>query len=106
MEDKSLPRYSGPVDHLRYGFRYLQTELAEVHPVAQIQMCGPEFQWRTQLQTVRKLHGSGFAMRLATERLVFNKPSRFPGLESSNILYDTITGHDTTISFEDYLGGE
>jgi hypothetical protein len=33
MNEGGLPRYSGPLDHLRYGFESLQAETATRHPV-------------------------------------------------------------------------
>lgn len=31
--ENSLPRYSGPVDHLRFGFQSLQFETLAPHPI-------------------------------------------------------------------------
>lgn len=106
MEDKQeLPRYSGPVDHLRYGFRSLETEFSAPHPVETIQNNFSELNWVRKIETVRRIHGSGFAMTIATDRANLMKKHKLPGLESSSILLDTVTGNDLTIEFEDFLNG-
>ena len=105
MEDQTLPKYQGPVDHLRFGFRSLQNELNAPHPVSLIQNSHSEISWMNKIETVRRIHGSGFAMRLANDRAVLTKKNKLPGLESSNIWLDTVIGTDTSISFEDYLNG-
>ena len=106
MEEQTLPKYQGPVDHLRYGFRSLQHELVAPHPVATIQRTHSELSWLKEIETVRRIHGSGFAMRLATDRAILMNKFKFPGLESSNILLDTVTGKDTSITFEEYLNSK
>lgn len=105
MDGQELPRYQGPVDHLRTGFRSLENEFSAPHPVASLQKGDAEAKWLHKLQTVRTVHGSGFAMRLATERSILSRKGRMTGLPSSSFLLETVTGQDTTISFEDYLNG-
>jgi hypothetical protein len=105
MEDKELPRYLGPVDHLKMGFRSLQSELVALHPVAVIQKADPELNWSNKLKLARSIHGSGFAMRLATEHALLQQNHRLPGLSSSSIRFETISGNDTKIGFEDFLNG-
>lgn len=56
-------------------------------------------------QEVRRLYGSGLAMRLATERKIAQEIGGrgVAGLPSSNLMYDTLTGNDMKIDFGDYL---
>ena len=56
-------------------------------------------------QEVRRLYGSGLAMRLATERKVAQELGGrgVAGMQSSNLMYDTLTGNDMKIDFGDYL---
>ena len=58
-----------------------------------------------KLDAVRRTYGSHMAMRLATERAIFSQPLRLPGLPSSRIAMDTITGDDSMVDFADYLNG-
>ena len=59
-------------------------------------------------EEVRRLYGSGFAMKLATERRMANETtvgSIGGGIPSStNIMYDILVGKDQYIGFEDTLG--
>jgi hypothetical protein len=59
------------------------------------------------LDAIRRLYGSGLAMRLATERrMALKVGGRLPGLDAtpdSRAMYETLTGDDMTIGFGDYL---
>jgi Proteasome maturation factor UMP1 len=59
-------------------------------------------------EEVRRLYGSGFAMKLATERRMANEfgmNSVGGGIPSStNLMADVLSGRDQTIGFEDTLG--
>ena len=59
-------------------------------------------------EEVRRLYGSGFAMKLATERRIANQltvGSIGGGIPSSNnVMGDILSGRDTHIGFEDTLG--
>lgn len=100
--NQGLPLYSGPVDHLRLGFNSLEVEHAAQHPLQKLQS-SQNFAWLNKLEMVRRTYGSHLAMRLATEREVFSRMKRLPGLESSNISYDTVMGLDEKIEFQDFL---
>jgi hypothetical protein len=104
--ENELPRYIGPADHLRAGFRSHENEFCSSHPVAEIQRNEYDVNWSNKIEIVRRIHGSGFAMRLATERLILCNKSRLPGLKSSSVLLETACGTDTTIDFEDFLNGK
>jgi len=62
------------------------------------------------LDGVRRLYGSAFAMRLATERsYAAQVGGRLPGMDAnptSRIMLETITGDDTSMDFVDYLNLE
>lgn len=59
-------------------------------------------------EEVRRLYGSGFAMKLATERRIANQMtvgSIAGGIPSSNnVMGDILSGRDMQIGFEDTLG--
>ena len=105
MDCAGLPIFSGPADHLRVGFRSLESELAAPHPIETIQKTRQEAGWNSKLEMVRRTYGAHMAMRLATERQMFGREHRLPRLKSSNISFDTVMGTDSTIEFEDYLNG-
>lgn len=106
MESSGLPVYSGPVDHLRYGFNSLESAHGAQHPVQNIQKASNSSAWLAKLDVVRRTHGSHLAMRLATEKEIFGRNRRLPGLESSNIALQTMMGTDETVDFPDFLNGK
>ncbi len=105
MEQDGLPLYSGPVDHFRLGFRSLENEMTSMHPIARAQKSQNSSVWGMKLDTVRRNYGSHMAMRLATEKSIFDHSHRVQGLESSNISLQTLMGSDSSISFDDFLNG-
>lgn len=103
---RELPVYTGPVDHLRHGFRSLESEFVAPHPVQRLQTASANSgAWVRKLDTVRRIYGSHMAMRLATEKETFSRNRRLPGLESSNIALQTLMGTDETVDFQDFLNG-
>ena len=104
--DTSLPFYSGPADHLRYGFRSLQAEHNESHPVERMQNSSHDSEWAVKLDSIRRMYGSALAMRMATERKLCSRPHRLPGLKSSTIHFDVVSGEDQSITFSDFLNGK
>lgn len=58
------------------------------------------------LEFVRHVYGSGLAMRLATEQKIAREQdmlARAPGLESSNLYGEIVSGQDTKLQFSDFL---
>jgi proteasome maturation protein len=106
MESNGLPLYTGPVDHMRLGFRSLENELSVQHPINSMQNSKNGSAWMGKLDTVRRMHGSHLAMRLATERETMSRIRRLPGLQSSNIALQTLMGTDETVEFSDFLNGK
>ncbi len=106
QQESGLPLYSGPVDHIRMGFRSLENEMNGQHPIARAQKAQGEQVWGTKLDLVRRTYGSHMAMRLATEKSIFNHSRRVQGLESSNISLQTMMGTDGSITFDDFLNGQ
>jgi hypothetical protein len=84
----------------------LAASASQRHPVDDLQRRSSLFD---DLQDVRKIYGSGLAMRLATERqMASNVGGRLPGMESaygesSNIMLETLMGTDTKLDFGDVL---
>lgn len=102
---EGLPVYTGPVDHLRYGFRSLENEKSAPHPVAVFQKNRGQAEWAQKMDMVRRSYGSHMAMRLASEREIFSRSHRLPGLQSSTTSLETLMGTDSKIDFTDYLNG-
>jgi len=74
------------------------------HPVDTLQRSGAGRGF-LDLDGVRRLYGSGLAMRLATERqLASSAGGRLPGMPESKLALDTLTGNDVMLDFADVLG--
>jgi Proteasome maturation factor UMP1 len=82
----------------------LAVSASENHPVDDLQRRRSIYD---DLDDVRRIYGSGLAMRLATERQMASKVGgRLPGMDnvdSSNIMLETLLGTDTTLEFQDFL---
>jgi Proteasome maturation factor UMP1 len=78
------------------------------HPVDEMQQTQQTNHF-DDLDEVRRMYGSGLAMRLATERqMALNVGGRLPGMDAiggqSNIMFETLMGTDTKIEFGDFMG--
>ena len=102
ITEKHIPIVTAPNDQLRCGVRSLQHESIQRHPV-EIQQVRADKEWNSKLDSVRRIHGSALAMRLAGERQMFSEAHRIPGLKSSKIALETLMGEDSTIQFSDFL---
>jgi len=62
------------------------------------------------IDAIRRLYGSGLAMRLVTERRMAQQVGGrllgYNGTSNSNVMLDSLTGDDMTIQFGDYLNLE
>ena len=54
---------------------------------------------------VQKSYGMGLRLNLATEKAMMSEFKRLPGLKSSHVGLDVVTGVDEDIDFEDVLNG-
>merc|ERR1712032_1190276 len=90
----------------------LATAALRRHPIEELQLRQASqrvsFLGTDEEEEVRRLYGSGFAMKLATERRMANETTvgsiggSIPS--STNIMYDISVGKDQYIGFEDTLG--
>lgn len=84
----------------------LAASTSQRHPVDDLQRRSSLYD---DLEDVRRIYGSGLAMRLATERqMASNVGGRLPGMESafidsSNVMMETVMGTDTKLDFGDVL---
>lgn len=102
ITEKHIPIVAAPNDQLRCGVRSFQNEAIQRHPV-EIQQVHADKDWNSKLDTVRRIHGSALAMRLAGERQMFSESHRIPGLKSSKIALETLMGEESSIHFSDFL---
>lgn len=103
MDMQGLPIAAGPSDLMRHGFSSLEAKLNAPHPVQEIESRAEALDMRAKLKRVRAIYGSHMAMRIATEKAVFSRPRRLPGLHQSSAGLDIVMGRENTIEFSDYL---
>ncbi len=96
-------------DTMRWGVASISKAAPPLHPVERMQNAegGRAMrEFNRKLDSVRRIYGSGLAMRLQTEvREASSMRMRLPGMpQASNVGLETLLGRDETIDFEDFLG--
>ncbi|KAG7361713.1 proteasome maturation factor UMP1 [Nitzschia inconspicua] len=109
-----IPIMNQPVNMMEVGANgsNLAATAIQRHPVEVLQKRQAStrisFLGTEEEEEVRRLYGTGFAMKLATERRMANEfgmNSIGGGIPSStNLMSDIVSGRDQTIGFEDTLG--
>jgi hypothetical protein len=81
----------------------LKYEAGTIHPVQKMisTHAASDVQARRTLQAAT--YGSAFPMRRMMQESVLGQFHRLPGLPSSGVALDVLSGRDTDIDFEDYL---
>lgn len=104
----TIPLTRNPVNQMDAGpnGNNLAAAATRSHVVDELQRTGAQQQRGfLDLDGVRRLYGSGLAMRLATERqLASQSGGRLPGMPSSKLALETVTGNNVMIDFADVLG--
>lgn len=103
MNADGLPVAMGPADLMRTGFRNLESEMMAPHPIEGVERRAAGAEFSSKIERVRRTYGSHMAMRIATEQAQFNREHRLPGLPSSKIGLEILSGKDNTIEFADFL---
>ena len=92
-------------DAFRMGLASLKEDAGVRHPVEAIQ--GHE-QGRgaveAQAQTLRDLYGAAFPVRMAIDQQILGRFGRLPGVPSSRLGLEALTGDLDDFTFESYLG--
>ncbi|KAL4427990.1 hypothetical protein ABPG75_002079 [Micractinium tetrahymenae] len=104
MEATSLPFQVQPHDALRQGLVTLKDGAAAAHPVETIQkMAGPAAE-AARYDMLRNLYGTALPARMQIERQILDRVERLPGLPSSKLGLEALTGGLEDFGFECYLG--
>lgn len=99
-----MPVQRVPHDAMRLGLASLREDASVKHPVEAIQS---EYAGRTvaaQQQMLRDLYGSAAPARSAIEAQILGRVGRLPGLPSSRLGLEALTGELDEFRFESYLG--
>lgn len=103
----ALPFQAQAHDTLRNGLCSLKEDAVQKHPVEVIQETTaiPGVQG-TNPQMLRDLYGLAFPAKMDIERQILGKFGRLPGLPSSKLGLESLTGELDQFGFESYLGME
>ncbi|BDA41886.1 probable proteasome maturation protein [Coccomyxa sp. Obi] len=103
-EQKALPHMVHPHDTLRLGLGSLKDQASVVHPVEAIQKSYPKNQVELKLGMLRNLYGSALPARMQLDRQILSKAGRLPGMPSSHLGLQSLTGELDDFCFESYVG--
>lgn len=103
--DCGLPFQSKAHDALRNGLASLKEDAKQKHPVHIIQdeTSIPGMN-HTNPQMMRDLYGLAFPAKVDIEKQILSKFGRLPGLPSSKLGLESLTGELDQFGFESYLG--
>jgi len=73
------------------------------HPLENSEKLWDEHQFKLDCAMLKNSQGLHAPLKLHMERHITSQITRLPGLQSSNILLDTLTGKDETVEFADIL---
>jgi proteasome maturation protein len=86
------------------GLQKLSVDLnVSGHPLEYCEKHYHENREKNDFLMLRNIQGLHAPLRLKTEREIASRMQRLPGLPSSNLMSDILTGRLDTIDFEDFL---
>lgn len=104
MDDMtSLPMLSVPHDAFRHGLGTLKDDIGNTHVVEAIQRNHPRQQEQIRLEMLRNVYGSALPARMALEKQILGRVQRLPGIESSRLGLDSLSGKLDEFEFDSYL---
>lgn len=104
MDDcTSLPMLTVPHDVFRHGLGTLKDDIGQQHIVEAIQKNHPRQQEQIRQDTMRSVYGSALPAKMALERQILGRVQRLPGIESSRLGLESLTGKLDEFDFDTYL---
>ncbi|KAK3099199.1 hypothetical protein FSP39_000905 [Pinctada imbricata] len=88
---------------MQYGLHSSRESTSAVHPLEHSEKHWNENKCQMDFAMLRKMEGIHMPLRLQMENNISQKMCRLPGMVSSNVMRDTLTGRDEMIDFEDVL---
>lgn len=104
MMQDALPFKQEPHDAMRLGLASLKEDALSVHPVEAIQTEYKSTATDKQFNMMRQLYGASVPAKYQIETQILSKFTRLPGLPSSRLGLESLTGELDDFSFESYLG--
>ncbi len=99
-----LPLQTTPHDALRCGLSTLKDEATISHPVEAMQSNSTTTQVISRDAMLQNVYGSALPAQLAIERQILGRVGRAPGVPSSNVGLEAMTGELDEFGFGSYLG--
>ncbi|XP_052673029.1 proteasome maturation protein-like isoform X2 [Crassostrea angulata] len=93
----------GVPDVMLNGIQSSKAKLGSVHPLEYSEKHWHENKQKMDFAMLRNTQGIHMPLRLQMEKNVAQKIYRLPGMHSSNLMSDTLSGRDEMIDFEDIL---
>ena len=104
MEAPSIPLQSAAHDAFRNGLASLKEDVAITHPVEVIQRTHRQHAQTTKLQMMRDLYGVAVPAKIQIEQQILGRFQRLPGLPSSHLGLESLTGALDEFGFESWVG--
>lgn len=104
MDASSLPVQAIAHDAFRSGLASLKEDVAITHPVDVIQRTSRQNASTTKQQMMRDLYGAAVPAKNHIEQQILGKFRRLPGLPSSQLGLESLTGALDDFSFESWIG--
>jgi proteasome maturation protein len=104
MEAPSIPLQTAAHDTFRNGLASLKEDVAITHPVEVIQRTSRQNAQTTKLQMMRNLYGVAVPAKIQIEQQILGRFQRLPGLPSSQLGLDSLTGALDEFGFESWIG--
>lgn len=98
-----MPFLKAPHDALRDGLTTLKDGVSSSHPVESIQKAHGLDGERSRLQMLQNVYGSALPARMHIEKQILSRVERLPGLPSSRLGLESLTGELDDFSFDSYL---
>ena len=102
QENTSLPFLTNPPDTLRDGLVTLKDGARAAHPVEVIQNSQKAGE-AARMEMLQNVYGSALPARMQIERQLLERVGRLPGIPSSKLGLQSLTGTLDDFSFEAYL---
>ncbi|KAJ3031805.1 UNVERIFIED_CONTAM: hypothetical protein HDU68_012311 [Siphonaria sp. JEL0065] len=91
-------------DTMRNGLHTVRSDVIGGHPLEAHLENWDLTQQQLKLDMARSVYGLHQPLRIQMEQHIVSQPKRIPVLKQSNLAHDILTGKDSTIEFEDFLG--
>jgi proteasome maturation protein len=102
--EQGLPFLTTPHDSIRQGLASLKEDVGTKHPVEVVQTSFKQHAESSRLNMLRDLYGVATPARQQIERSILDRFERLPGLPSSKLGLESLTGSLDDFTFDSFLG--